>query len=172
MKRFALILFLGLMGLLIQSTLIRGLFPHVVVPNLLMVLCVFLAFYETSVAGACTAFVLGLLLDMCGGIVLGPWAGSFVLIFGAVAFVSQRIFVESPVAIMVTTLVCSIVANLVYSSLVYQVSRSEFSAPWVIALEALLNALLCPILFALLKRILKRRDRGGGPSKRYNFART
>ncbi|MBX7145063.1 MAG: rod shape-determining protein MreD [Oligoflexia bacterium] len=171
MRRLLLIMFLGLMGLLIQSTLIRGLFPHIVVPNLLMVMCVFLAFYETSVAGACTAFVLGLLLDMCGGIVLGPWAGSFVLVFGAVAFVSQRIFVESPVAIMVTTFVCSIVANIVYSSLAYQVSRSEFSSPEIIALEAVLNALLCPLLFALLRKLLKRRDRQGG-GKRYHFART
>ena len=44
-KRSLIILFLGLLALLIQGTLIKAILPPAVVPNLLLILLVFLAFF-------------------------------------------------------------------------------------------------------------------------------
>jgi rod shape-determining protein MreD len=154
MKRFVLVLVLGLLTLLIQGTVIRGLLPHFFVPNLIVILAVFLAFYESSILGCILVFLLGLMLDMSGGVVLGPWAGSMVFIFAVVAVLAQRIFVESPVAVMVTTSICALVANVVHAGLSYQVSRAEFASYGRVFGEAFVTALLCPLLFPLLRKLL------------------
>ncbi len=162
MKRFVLVLVLAIIILLVQGTVIRGLLPHFYVPNLLVILTVFLAFYESSILGTILAFLLGLLLDMSGGVVLGPWSGSFVFIFAAIAVLSQRIFVESPVAVMVTTGIATLVADMVHAGLSYQLSSSEFSSYGRLFGEAVFTALLCPLFFPLFRKLLlEKRDRQG-----------
>ena len=56
---------------------------------------VYLAFYEVSTFGAALAFLLGLQLDVSSAKLLGPWAGSFVLVYGFLGPLSQRIFIDT-----------------------------------------------------------------------------
>lgn len=153
--RRALITFaFGLLFVFIQGTLIKAFFPGAIVPGLALVLVVFLAFYEPTIFGALLAFLLGLESDMCSGLVLGPCAGSFVAVFGIVSLLSPRIFVESPLAIIVTVFVASIISNFVFFAVMYQVSHSSFAFSWTLFLEALFTALCCVPLFALFRRTL------------------
>jgi rod shape-determining protein MreD len=80
-------------------------------PQGLLVCVAFLAFYEFSVVGVVTAFLLGLLLDMSSGVALGPWAGSYTIVYAVFAFLSQRLFVESRLVAMVVVLVATLLAG-------------------------------------------------------------
>jgi rod shape-determining protein MreD len=151
-RRSLLALALGLVSILVQGTLIKAIYPGAVVPGLLLILIVFLAFYEPSVFGVGLAFLLGLELDMCSGLLLGPWAGASVIVFGIVASLSQRIFVESPFAVMMTVFLSSILSNFVWLLIVLQVQRSGLFS-WTLVFEALLTAAVCVPLFSLYRRL-------------------
>lgn len=161
-RRILLTLVFGLLSILIQGTLIKALFPGAVVPGLLLVLVVFLAFYETSVLGVLLAFLLGIEYDLCSGLVIGPWAGAFVVVFGVVASLSQRIFVESPAAVMVTVFLSSLLSNLVYLLIVLQIRHASVSFGWIFFFEALLTAVICVPLFALYRKLLVPAPAGPG----------
>ena len=62
-RRSVLVLILGLIAIFIQGTVLREVGPSWVVPNLLVILVVFLGFFEASFRGATLAFLLGLELD-------------------------------------------------------------------------------------------------------------
>lgn len=153
-RRIILSLMFGLLSILIQGTIIRGLLPEAVVPNLLLILVVFLAFYETSVLGAALVFLLGIEYDMCSALMIGPWSGAFVLVFGVVALLSQRIFVESPVAVMVTVFLASLLSNFVFLLIVLQVRSGSFVFGWSSLFEAFLTAVICIPFFSLYRRFL------------------
>ncbi|MBN8548419.1 MAG: rod shape-determining protein MreD [Deltaproteobacteria bacterium] len=162
LRRVLLTLVFGLLSILIQGTVIRGLFPAAVVPSLLLILVVFLAFYETSVLGAVLAFLLGIEYDMCSALVVGPWSGTFVLVFGVVALLSQRIFVESPAAVMVTVFLSTLLSNVVYLLVVSQVRPSGVFFGWSVLLEALLTAAICIPFFSLYRKLLVPAPAGPG----------
>lgn len=144
-------LLLGLVSVLVQGTLLKALFPAMVVPGLALVLVVFLAFHQTSIFGAFLAFLLGLELDLCSGLLLGPWSGAFVATYGIVALLSPRIFVESPAAVMVTVFVSSIISNLAYLLIVTQVRHSGLLLSWRVVSEAIFTAIVCVPLFAFFR---------------------
>lgn len=161
-KRILLTLAFGLLSVLIQGTLIKALFPGAVVPGLLLVLVVFLAFYETSVLGVVLSFFLGIEYDLCSGLMIGPWAGSFVVVFGVVASLSQRIFVESPVAVMVTVFLSSLLSNFVFLLIVLQVRHTSIAFGWTFFIEALLTSAVCVPLFSLYRKLLVPAPAGPG----------
>lgn len=158
LRRILSILAIGFLAVLVQGTLLKGLFPQLVVPGLVLILVLYLAFYETNIFGTFLVFGLGLLLDMCGGILIGPWAGSFVFVYGVTAFISQRIFAESFVALVVTSFVASLVSNFIYAALTVQVMHSHFNQYWIFLVEALLTAVVCPFIFSFLKIVLQSRE--------------
>ncbi len=151
----------GLLSVLIQGTVIKALFPGIIVPGLALILVVFLAFYNTSVFGAALAFALGLELDLCSGLLLGPWAGAFVAAYGVVALLSPRIFVESPVAIMLTVFFASLLASFAYLVVIAQVQHVEMGFSAGMFLEALLTALVCVPVIGLFRRCYLRSSASG-----------
>ena len=165
-RRSLLVLVLGLIAIFIQGTVLRAISPAWVVPNLLVIIVVFLGFYEASVRGATLAFILGLELDFANGLLVGPWAGAFVVSFGILASLSQRIFVESPLAAIIAVFACSIVSAIVYFTLVYEFHPAvTVIVPFSVA-EAALNAVLAPFIFGVLRMALLPRTRSGGSAGR------
>ena len=160
-RRSLLMLILGLIAIYIQGTVLREIGPSWVVPNLLIIMVVFLGFFEASIRGATLAFLLGLELDFANGLLVGPWAGAFVVSFGILASLSQRIFVESPVAAMFAAFGSSIVSSLVYLTLVYEFHPAVTAMVPFSLLEAVINAVLAPFVFGFLKVIFATRSRGG-----------
>lgn len=157
-RRFLLFLAIGFVAIFIQGTVIREFAPNAVVPNFLLGMVVFLGFFEATVRGASLAFLLGLQLDFASGVLVGPWAGAFIVSFGILASLSQRIFVESPLASVVAVFASSLVSNIVYFVLVYEFHPSVTEVAPFSLVEACLNAVCAPLVFAVLRGV----SAGGG----------
>ena len=163
-RRVLLILLAGMVALFIQGTLLKSIFPQFVMPNLVLSLIVFLAFYEISPLGAGLAFLLGLQLDMYGGLMLGPWAGSFVAVFALFAFLSQRLFVDTPVAAGLIALVACVLADFIYLILIYEVRPFDGFMLKTVLLESLLSAVCAPVVLKIMRRMNNALDRGSRSS--------
>ncbi|NLF25230.1 MAG: rod shape-determining protein MreD [Deltaproteobacteria bacterium] len=157
MRKGILVLLLGLLALLIPGTLIKSVNPALIVPNFLLILLVFLAFYRGEPGDAVLAFLLGLEQDLGSLNLLGPWAGAYIVVFGVLALLSRRIFIESRLVIFVTVYAATLAADFLYLgmlALVYEAevvsSASLSTALW----EGFLSALFAPLLFPLLRRWL------------------
>ncbi len=158
-KKGLALLLIGFVAVLLQTTVFRswgGVFATA--PNISLALVLFLAFYEASPVGAFLAFFLGLQVDLFSGLLLGPSAASFVLIYGLIACFAQRIFVESKISVFVAAFFGSLIMSLVYVALTIGSSRG-FSELWLGILgEALLTALLAPFIFLGIRSFVYRRD--------------
>ena len=157
-KKTLLLLALGLIGILIQGTLLRQvLVPSWVMPSFLIIFVVYLAFYEATPLGAILAFALGLEFDLASGELIGPHAASMAVVFGFLSSITQRIFVDSVFAVFLAVFVSSMFSHLVYVILLFEFKPSktlfdlliEFSLP-----EAFVTALLAPIVFSLLRKVV------------------
>ena len=150
--------------LLLQGTLIRGIVSdHGIVPNLLIPVVVFLAFYEVTPTGALYAFLLGIEFDLFSGAHLGPWGGASVLLFGVIACGAQRIFIESVLAVIMTVFLSSLGASGVYLLFTLQPKVPLASYLLQMVMEALLTSLLAPLIFFVLRKFLYGR---GDPLRR------
>ncbi len=168
-KKFIIVLLLGMVALFIQGSLLKSFAPEsLVVPHILLVIVVFLAFYDLSVSGVCLAFLLGIEMDLGTGILIGPWAAGFVAVYGMVSSISQRVFVESPTAIAIAAFSSSILGSFVFLAFLYQfrpAALDVFSFSFVMLFEAILTAVIAPIIFKLLKRLLLPRSHGSSGSR-------
>ena len=157
-------LFLGLLGIFIQGTVVRMLFPGVILPALSLILVVYLAFFHSTPRGAVLSFFLGLEYDLFSGAVVGPWAGAFVVVFAFFALFTPRIFVDSPLVTFLIGFLASMGASAVFALIC-------FLAPGVpvativnvghlqqLVIEALAMAVCTPFLFPLLLRNLASRS--------------
>lgn len=154
-RKILVILVLGLIAIFVQGTMLKSLAPGaIIVPNLFLVLVAFLAFYEVSVFGAILVFILGLELDVASNVLLGPWAASLVAVYGILSSVSQRVFVESTLAIFLGVLCACILATFVYLVIVFQFQPRVgglLSYTLTLLVEALFSAILAPLIFGALK---------------------
>lgn len=150
--RAGMALFVGLVLIFLQGTILHSLLPAAAAPNLLLALVVFLAFYEPTVLGAVVVFILGVLLDMYSSpLLVGPWAAAYVTVFAAVALLSQRLFVESPWAAAISVLVASVASDLIYLLLVMEFQQTGSHFISVAFVGAIVTAILSPALFALYR---------------------
>ena len=155
-RKIFVILFLGLVALLLVSTVFKPFFPEAIAPNLMVMILVYLAFFEASALGAFLAFMLGLELDLCSAGLLGPWAGVYVLVFLSLYVTSRRIFVESFLVLMVATFVASFTTTVFHHCFLMIVRERAILEAGVISdalLEAFITALIAPFLIRLFKRI-------------------
>ncbi len=142
----------GLLGLLVQSTLIHSAFPAAVAPDFILVLVVLLALRERSVAHVCLAFALGILADLASGQFLGLNSAGVVVAFLLVGVISARVYAERPMAIGFITFICSIAKSsvCVLLLLTYVSSGVLTNSLWkIVIVEALLSALVAPALLYL-----------------------
>ena len=109
--------------------------------------------------GVFVVFLLGLELDLCSAHLLGPWAGAFVVTFGLIAAMSQHVFVESPLAVALVVGASTIVSTLVYAGLVYEFKPAGAISFWGLFGEALITAVIGPILFIGVRAILPPEDK-------------
>ncbi|WKZ57417.1 MAG: rod shape-determining protein MreD [Bdellovibrionota bacterium] len=149
---------LGLAVTLVQ-VIISGVLPEFIAnPNLLLGLVIFLAFHEATPLSAFLVFGLGLIMDLAGGLILGPWAGAYCLVFAAIASVSQRVFIES----YASTAFAAFFASLLTSTLVLMLTGVLTTRGWssltTLLSEACLTALLAPMVVACARGWLS----GGG----------
>jgi rod shape-determining protein MreD len=158
MARALLFCFLGLVAILIQGILLRFGLPDFLLPQLVLVLVIYLGFNEISVVGAFVAFCLGLLLDFSSALLLGPWAGALVTVYGVLAVLSSRLFIESPLVAAFISFWASIAVSLIYMMLGYEYRTLVWDDLYRIVGQAVCTAVIAPILLGSLGRRLKKRS--------------
>lgn len=149
-------LILGLFLLLFQGLLYHLGVPSWFIPQGLLVCAVFLAFHECTWWGAVCAFILGLLVDMSSGVVLGPWAGAYTLVYLFLTVISQRLFVQSMLVSMSAVAFSAVLGGGVFLLLAYEY-QSLSSEDFVTLLgQGIASACATPPIFAVLGRVWKR----------------
>lgn len=154
MRLFLLYFLVGIFLILLQSTFLHML-PSSVVPDLILVLCVYLGLHHPTVGAALGSFLLGYSVDVVSSKLLGLNAFAMTLVFLAVYFSSRAIWLHHPVVSSLIVLLAAVVKGLAVTLVWAVFLRAEgfwFGAARTIILEALLAALLAPFVFALLRR--------------------
>lgn len=154
-KVILILVVLILLAVFFQESVFALILPAYLIPNLLVILIVHLAFIEVSIFGALLVFLTGLIFDVASGVALGPWAAAFIIVYFVFSGLSQKIFLESVVAAFLAVLVATLVADGVYLMVI-----KGFDLPTARILsfafgEALVTAILAPVVFRVLKRVLR-----------------
>ena len=152
MKLSLLLFVIGLLMVLLQTTFLHF-FP--LVPDLILVLCVYWGLHHPTVGAVLASFVLGYSVDVVSSPILGINAFAMSLVFLAVYLSSRSIWLHNHLVSAVVVLLASLVKGvaLVLVSVIFL--RTEgfwLGALRYILLEALVAALLAPLVFTLLRR--------------------
>ena len=165
MKKGAIVLVTACLCLFLQSAVFGTFLPRWMIPNLCMVLVVYLGIFEVSPLGAVLSFLVGLFVDFSSGQLIGPWSGAFSAVFGLLSQGGKGLFFDSIPTIILMAFLSSFVGSIVYLFLLYQfkISFSDvFSG--VLFGSSFITALLSPLVFRGLHRMLVRKAPG-----RYQF---
>jgi rod shape-determining protein MreD len=155
MRTWFLIFAAGMLSLLLQTTFLHLLPSGPVVPDLILVLCVYWGLYNPSVAAVLGSFVLGYSVDVLSSPILGLNAFAMSLVFLAVYLSSRSIWLHHPVVSAVVVFFASLVkgvAVVVLWALFLTMESFWIGAARYLILEAAIAALLAPFVFALLRR--------------------
>jgi rod shape-determining protein MreD len=155
MRLFLLFFLAAIFVLLLQTTLLHLLPISPVVPDLTLVLCVYLGLYHPTVGAALGAFLLGYSIDIVSSRIMGLNAFAMSLVFLTVYLSSRAIWLQNPLVTSLVVLLASLVkgaALVLVSAIFVSIEGFWIGAGWYIIREALLAALLAPIVFALLRR--------------------
>jgi rod shape-determining protein MreD len=152
MKLFLLFFVVGVLLLLLQTTFLH-LLP--IVPDLVLVLCVYLGLHHPTVGAALGSFLLGYSIDVVSSRMLGLNAFAMSLVFLAVYLSSRSIWLHHPVVSSLVVFLAALVkgAALVIAWVVFLSVESFWTgAARYIITEALVAAVLAPLVFSLLRR--------------------
>ncbi len=143
----------SVLAIVFQTTVFPAIPGLPVVPDLLLVLTVYLALRHQGVGGVVGAFLFGYFLDTFSGTVLGVHAFAFTVAYAAVYLVARRVWTESALPIMAVVFLGSCVRAAATAAVT---ALMETGAPvWqhVAAygfLEALVAALVAPVVFGFV----------------------
>jgi rod shape-determining protein MreD len=168
MRLFLLFFLAAIFVLLLQTTLLHLLPISPVVPDLTLVLCVYLGLYHPTVGAAVGAFLLGYSIDIVSSPIIGLNAFAMSLVFLTVYLSSRAIWLQNPLVSSLVVLLASLVkgaALVLVSAIFVSIEGFWIGAGWYIIREALLAALLAPVVFALLRRGENYVDRFRAPAQ-------
>ncbi len=146
--------FACLAGLIVQATLVHSISPYAVAPDFIVILALYLGLRVQSPAGVLGAFLLGVAGDFASAQFVGPTAAGAVVVYGLTVIVSSKIYAEHPFTMGLLALFCSIADSLTYMlMLAVYIDVDMLTAEVLrgIGLEALLTALIAPVVVKLLE---------------------
>lgn len=154
MKFFIFFLSLGFLFVLLQTTFLH-LVPGPVVPDLVLVLCVYWGLNRPTVGAVLGSFILGYSVDVVSSPILGINAFAMSVVFLVAYLTSRSIWVHNPLLSAAVVFFASWVK--VAALLIVWILFISTDGPWMrvlkyIFFEALLAAVLAPWLFSLLRR--------------------
>ncbi|HUR71247.1 MAG TPA: rod shape-determining protein MreD [Candidatus Limnocylindrales bacterium] len=155
MKLFLLFFLAAIFLIVLQTTFFHLLPMGPVVPDLILVLCVYLGLYHPSVGAAFGAFLLGYSIDIVSSPILGFNAFAMSLVYLAVYLCARSIWLHHPIVSSVVVLLAALVkgATMVLIWAIFlSVDGFWAGAARYVMWEALFAALLAPLVFALLRR--------------------
>lgn len=145
----------AVVALLLQTTVLHQLTGGRVIPDLVLVLCVYLGLHQHDVGGATGAFLLGYLLDSFSGSVVGLNAFAMTSVYLVVYLMSRRLWMDnvlSAVAMVFLATFLKGIAVTVALAAYLSIHRVSLHAAQTLLAEALLAAALTPAVFATLRR--------------------
>ncbi|HEX7228567.1 MAG TPA: rod shape-determining protein MreD [Candidatus Binatia bacterium] len=152
MKLSLLLFVIGLLLVLFQTTFLHF---SPLVPDLILVLCVYWGLHHPTVGAVLASFVLGYSVDVVSSPILGINAFAMSLVFLAVYLSSRSIWLHNHLVSAVVVLLASLVkgvALVLVSAIFLSTEGFWMGALRYILLEALVAALLAPLVFTLLRR--------------------
>jgi rod shape-determining protein MreD len=155
MRLFLLFSLFGMLLILLQTTFLHLLPIGPIVPDLVLVLCVYLGLHHPTVGAALGSFMLGYSIDVVSSRMLGINAFAMSLVFLAVYFSSRSIWLHHPVVSSLVVLFAALVKGvaLVLAWVLFlSVEGFWLGAARYIIMEALMAAVLAPFLFSLFRR--------------------
>lgn len=126
-----------------------------VVPDLILVLCVYWGLHHPTVGAVLASFVLGYSIDVVSSPILGVNAFAMSLVFLAVYLSSRSIWLHNHLVSAIVVLLASLVkgAALVLVWAIFLSTEGFWmGAIRYILIEALVAALVAPFVFSLLRR--------------------
>jgi len=136
------------------------------IPDLMLIICVYLGLHQHTVGGALGAFLLGYAQDSFSGSTMGLNAFAMSLVFVVVYLTSRRLWVENTISTVVLVFLASVIKTLVVILLlaVFLTTTGVWtSTAKHLLVEAVLAAALSPAIFALLaqsRRVAEQEDEG------------
>jgi rod shape-determining protein MreD len=155
MRLFLLFFFVGILLILLQSTFLSLLPFGPVVPDLVLILCVYLGLHHPTMGAAVGSFVLGYSIDVVSSRQLGFNAFAMTLVFLAVYFSSRTIWLQNPVVTSLIVLFAALVKGVALVLVWVVFLKTEgfwLGAVRNMLMEAILAAALAPVVFSLLRR--------------------
>ncbi len=146
----------ALLGLVVQATVVHGLFPSAIAPNFILILVVFLGLAARNSFGAVAAFALGVLADFASGEFIGPNAAGSIMAFLFTALISEKIYADRIPAIAILIFCSSLAKSLTFLVMLriylgVEVSQLLAAGSLETALlEAVFSALIGPVIVRLL----------------------
>ena len=145
----------GVFLVALQTTLLHLLPLGPVVPDLILVLCVYWGLHCPNVGAVVGSFLLGYSVDVVSSDLIGINAFAMSVVFLAVYLGSRAIWLHHPVVSSIIVLLAALVKGAALI-LVWVLFRSLegfwLGAGKYILWEALIAAILAPFIFALLRR--------------------
>jgi rod shape-determining protein MreD len=145
----------AIVAMLAQTTLGAAVMPLVeVVPNLVLVLAVYLGLRHHGVGGVAGAFLLGYFLDTFSGTLLGVHAAACTAAYVVAYLISRTLWTEDGLPAMIVVFLAALVYTLVAHGVVVLVDRAWPGWTVVIRrglLQATLAVLVTPWMFRLLQ---------------------
>jgi len=146
---------LGVILVLLQTTLLHLLPLGPIVPDFVLVLCVYWGLYHPTVGAVLASFLLGYSVDVVSSPILGLNSFALSVVFLAVHLGSRTIWLHDPMTSAIVVLVASLVKGgtlVLISSLFLNVESYWVGAVVYMIIEALVAAALAPFVFAFLRR--------------------
>jgi rod shape-determining protein MreD len=147
-----LLMLCGVLAVVLQTTLL----PHLpVIPDLLLIFCVYLAIYHSSVSGAAGAFLLGYSLDSCSGAPMGMNAFTMSLIFAVITATARWLWLNNPLSVLCMVLLAVVLktsALLLWGEFGQLTAVVQTLVSEVMLRETVAALIVTPIVFSILYR--------------------
>jgi rod shape-determining protein MreD len=148
MKDYLIFLPLTILYLVIKGTL----FPTVPLPDLPLVIVLYVAYNKPSIEGALLAFIIGWIEDALTAGVFGTTSAALVVVFLALHLISKRMHFTTPVMKAAAAGILSLIkGGVIYAVL----SFTDFDVPFLnyIIFQAIITAAFAPAIIVLISRL-------------------
>lgn len=157
MRRIVFPLFLGIIFLTLQSTLLAFLPIQSVRPDIVLILTLYLGLFYPPISGGILAVFMGFLMDLFSGNSFGLYTLSRPLIFYAAQFFKGRLYLESFVSQFLFVFIFGLVEGFLIFILLDVLNPGPISnlSPLLFTLllpQVFFTGLVTPILFFLLHK--------------------
>lgn len=152
MYYFALLV-IGYLLVLFQQSVFSFLTDGRFVPEISLVLIVFLGVYLNVVMGCILSMVIGFFMDCLYGTLTGFYMFIYAFVFSLCRVIAPQVYLEKREAIIIITLLCGLGETVIYVILCGWVYNMEISGGIIglYLLQMILVSILSPLLFGFLR---------------------